>query len=186
MSAVHRRTVGAAGLTAAAPRAPGGILLPGCTACGLLLVSDISNPTHLAPSDSFARQHVARPTLEDAYAAAQQRVHQLQYHPPGLGLCGLWRWRCIEWHISWLLLVGEHVYEFKRPWPWISGLQHRRMRLGRVPGRAAHRPAARPRRMYLDMMGMEGDGSDSRPWRVKPWAAGDATRGEARGADAPL
>ena len=83
-------------------------------ACGLLLVSDLSKPTHLAPPNSSALPGVARPTLEDAYAAAQQRVHQLQYHPQAWGYAGC-AVECIETHISWLLLVGGHVYKFKKP-----------------------------------------------------------------------
>lgn len=151
--------------------------MPGCTACGLLLVSDISNPTHLAPSDSFARQHVARPTLEDAYAAAQQRVHQLQYHPQAWGYAGC-AVECIETHISWLLLVGGHVYKFKKPLALdFLDFSTAALRLAACQEELRINRRTAPH-MYLDVVGVEGDGSDSRPWRVKPWAAGDAAGAE--------
>ena len=142
-------------------------------ACGLLLVSDISNPTHLAPSDSFARQHVARSALEDAYAAAQQRVHQLQHHPEGWGYAGC-TVECIETHISWLLLVGEHVYKFKKPLALdFLDFSTAALRLAACQEELRINRRTAPH-MYLDVVGVVGDGSDSRPWRVKPWAAGDA------------
>ena len=53
-------------------------------------------------------------SLVEAYAAAEQRLRQLQCstaafdHPVG----------AVEWietHISWLLLAGDFVYKFKKP-----------------------------------------------------------------------
>ena len=145
--------------------------------CGLLLVSDISNPTHLAPSDSFARQHVARSSLEDAYAAAQQRVHQLQHHPEAWGYAGC-AVECIETHISWLLLVGELVYKFKKPLALdFLDFSTPALRLAACQEELRINRRTAPH-MYLDVVGVEGDGSEARPWRVKPWAAGDAAGGE--------
>lgn len=152
-------------------------MLPGCTACGLLLVSDVSKPTHLAPLDSSAQPLIARPALEDAYAAAQQRVHQLQHHPEAWGYAGC-TVECIETHISWLLLVGGHVYKFKKPLALdFLDFSTAALRLAACQEELRINRRTAPH-MYLDVVGVEGDGSDSRPWRVKPWAAGDAAGAE--------
>ena len=111
--------------------------------------------------------------MEDAYAAAQQRVHQLQHHPEAWGYAGC-TVECIETHISWLLLVGEHVYKFKKP----LALDFLDFSTAALRSAACQEELRINRRtaphMYLDVVGVVGDGSDSRPWRVKPWAAGDA------------
>ena len=49
-----------------------------------------------------------------AYAAAEQRLRQLQRSPEAFGHpTGTVEW--IETHISWLLLAGDFVYKFKKP-----------------------------------------------------------------------
>ena len=49
-----------------------------------------------------------------AYAAAEQRLRQLQRSPEVFGHpTGTVEW--IETHISWLLLAGDFVYKFKKP-----------------------------------------------------------------------
>ena len=49
-----------------------------------------------------------------AYAAAEQRLRQLQCSPEAFGHpTGTVEW--IETHISWLLLAGDFVYKFKKP-----------------------------------------------------------------------
>ena len=56
--------------------------------------------------------HPDAPT--DAYAAAEQRLRQLQRSPGAFGHpTGTVEW--IETHISWLLLAGDFVYKFKKP-----------------------------------------------------------------------
>ena len=53
-------------------------------------------------------------SLVDAYAAAEQRLRQLQQSPAAFGHpTGTVEW--IETHISWLLLAGDFVYKFKKP-----------------------------------------------------------------------
>lgn len=53
-------------------------------------------------------------TLVEAYAAAEQRLRQLQRSPEAFGHpTGTVEW--IETHISWLLLAGDFVYKFKKP-----------------------------------------------------------------------
>ena len=53
-------------------------------------------------------------SLVEAYAAAEQRLRQLQCSPEAFGHpTGTVEW--IETHISWLLLAGDFVYKFKKP-----------------------------------------------------------------------
>ena len=53
-------------------------------------------------------------SLVDAYAAAEQRLRQLQQSPAAFAHpTGTVEW--IETHISWLLLAGDFVYKFKKP-----------------------------------------------------------------------
>ena len=53
-------------------------------------------------------------SLVEAYAAAEQRLRQLQRRPEVFGHpTGTVEW--IETHISWLLLAGDFVYKFKKP-----------------------------------------------------------------------
>ena len=53
-------------------------------------------------------------SLVKAYAAAEQRLRQLQRSPEAFGHpTGTVEW--IETHISWLLLAGDFVYKFKKP-----------------------------------------------------------------------
>jgi len=53
-------------------------------------------------------------SLVDAYAAAEQRLRQLQQSPAAFAHpIGTVEW--IETHISWLLLAGDFVYKFKKP-----------------------------------------------------------------------
>ena len=53
-------------------------------------------------------------SLVEAYAAAEQRLRQLQCSPAAFDHpAGAVEW--IETHISWLLLAGDFVYKFKKP-----------------------------------------------------------------------
>lgn len=53
-------------------------------------------------------------SLVEAYAAAEQRLRQLQCSPEAFDHpTGTVEW--IETHISWLLLAGDFVYKFKKP-----------------------------------------------------------------------
>ena len=53
-------------------------------------------------------------SLVEAYAAAEQRLRQLQRSPEAFDHpVGAVEW--IETHISWLLLAGDFVYKFKKP-----------------------------------------------------------------------
>ena len=53
-------------------------------------------------------------SLVEAYAAAEQRLRQLQCSPAAFDHpAGAVEW--IETHISWLVLAGDFVYKFKKP-----------------------------------------------------------------------
>ena len=53
-------------------------------------------------------------SLVEAYAAAEQRLRQLQCSPAAFAHpAGAVEW--IETHISWLVLAGDFVYKFKKP-----------------------------------------------------------------------
>ena len=85
---------------------------------------------------------------------------------------------CIETHISWLLLVGGHVYKFKKPLALdFLDFSTAALRLAACQEELRINRRTAPH-MYLDVVGVEGDGSEARPWRVKPWAAGDAAGAE--------
>jgi aminoglycoside phosphotransferase family enzyme len=57
---------------------------------------------------------MAPESLVEAYAAAEQRLRQLQRSPEAFDHpVGAVEW--IETHISWLLLAGDFVYKFKKP-----------------------------------------------------------------------
>ena len=100
-------------------------------------------------------------------------MHQLQHHPEGWGYAGC-TVECIETHISWLLLVGGHVYKFKKPLALdFLDFSTAALRLAACQEELRINRRTAPH-MYLDVVGVEGDGSEARPWRVKPWAAGDA------------
>ena len=65
------------------------------------------------------------------------------------------------------------MYKFKAFGAGFSGLQHAALRSAACQEELRINRRTAPH-MYLDVVGVEGDGSEARPWRVKPWAAGDA------------
>ena len=79
-----------------------------------------------------------------AYAAAEQRLRQLQRSPEVFGHpTGTVEW--IETHISWLLLAGDFVYKFKKPLNWIFWTSAP-PRCGAPPARRSCASTAAPRR----------------------------------------